>query len=154
MTWAQRLLQFAVGTDPGVAVVVGDLARLLADGAQALIRVAELAPNGSIEADMRNLAERERALIDRLRDGTKTTSAAAAANPPTAPPAGQNHWARLVSALEHHRLTRQQFIEAAITVEDTQPEVAATLEELARELQPILEALRDLIARADPQALD
>jgi hypothetical protein len=60
----------------------------------------------------------------------------------------------LLQALEQHREVRQRLREVSIAVEDTTPDLSRVLAEIGREQEVVVEQLRDLIARADPQALN
>jgi hypothetical protein len=71
-----------------------------------------------------------------------------------APPKGLSHWERLTEDLEAHRAARKQLREVAVHFADSEPVLAATLERVGAVEDTHLRHLRDLIARADPQAID
>jgi len=154
MTWAERLLRLTAGGAPPATDVARFHAMTVA-GARSLARCAELAPQPSVADELRRLCEIETAAAGRLAEGFRAMGIPAPPAP-TPPPAanGQSHWARLVQVLERQREIRKQLFEAAIEHAETHPELAVLLGQLSREKEALIEQLRDLIARADPQAID
>ena len=155
MSWAERLLGLSAGDRNEVPLQVKRLPGVLARGLQSLARCAELAPTPTAETEVHHVIQRVEALYLRLSEALKNyapTVISEAAQ--SEPPLGQNHWARLVSALEHHREARDELIEGAMAVAEDYPQLGAQLEQLGREEASVIEELRNLIARADPQASD
>lgn len=155
MRWTERLLGLATnaaGTPPE------QLARLpasLARAVDSLARCADLAPNAASEAELRQLTERAEALRGRVGEALAGFSLGISGEGSQVDvPPGRNHWGRLVAALEQHREIRSQLLEAAISLSDTNAELSAELDRLAREEGALIEQLRNLIARCDPQAED
>jgi hypothetical protein len=153
MSWAQRLKSWASGEpgEQGNADLVGLRADLERE-ARRLARHAELAPNASAEGDLSRLAKVQDAIAARLHEALGEKGAAAAAPVEASPPAGLNHWARLVQNLEHARSQRDRLFDAA--KERTTEPLGDLAEELALRMDDQVLGLRALIARADPQALD
>jgi hypothetical protein len=122
---------------------------------RALEQCASLAPTDSVEGELTSLAAEERSMAERLA----TALAEAGVPAPRAheePPslAGNNHWARLTRSLDDHRAARRNFLELSIRLSDIDRQLANVLRDLCAEEVAHLERLRDMIARADPQALD
>ena len=153
MSWAQKLKGWATGetTPNGKAdlwALWGDLDR----EAHRLARHAEMAPNHLSEGELTRLAAEQEAMAVKLRETLGETKAVASPAEP-APPAGLNHWARVVQNLEHMRSQRDRLFEAA--QERNQEEaLGLVLEGLALRMENQLLGLRALIARADPQSLN
>jgi hypothetical protein len=120
-----------------------------------LKRVVELAPTPTAQQDVMPLVAQAEAVMQRVRDmardfGPVSTFAARLNSEPD----GHNHWARLLQALEQHREVRQRLREISIAIEDTNPPLSRALSDIGRDEDRVVERLRDLIARADPQALN
>jgi hypothetical protein len=153
MSWSERLLG-AVAADPAeIPRHVTELVNILETAVASLDRCADLAPTEGAEGELRQLA----AIAGNVRSRLREALAAVPPQPPTRPTlangvSGQNHWARLVSLLEQHRDIRSTFLDQGIALADTYPELSSELLRLAREEETIADQLRDLIARADPQA--
>jgi hypothetical protein len=154
MAWTDRLLQLtgmaeSPSRDPAVAALLPALSTAVA----VLTRCADLAPTPTFEADVRPLAEKAATTLERLRTVLREYG-------PTPPAAGaprvdgHNHWARLLQALEQHREVRQRLRELAIAGEDSDPQLSRSLFDIGRDVEDVAERLRDLIAHADPQALN
>jgi hypothetical protein len=156
MTWADRLLRLAVGdpkrqiADQLVAIhrrLVAQAERLAADAAQA--------PTPGAERELRALAATEDAAATVL--GEALHERGSAPTPVAAPVpngAARNHWARLVACLETCRETRAQLLRHTPRLIELDPSLDGLLASLLRGLDAEVLALRSLIARADPQALD
>ena len=120
-----------------------------------LRRHAELAPQAQAAEGLAALAAAEEQQAARLREALR----ALGENPPTfsgtsQPHGALNHWGRLVHDLEAHRLAARRLRELATHFAESQPETAQLFDTLCREEMGHCEQLRELIARADPQALD
>jgi hypothetical protein len=153
MTWVRRLLRL-VGGHPDRATVddeAGIRAGFL-NRSRTLEEHAALAPNEFAAEELRALAREERAMADRLGAalGVFYTPAGAEAQSE----AGSSHWARLLYDLEQHRTSRQRLREMGIRLARTRPVLSGLCHELARDEELHGERLRNLIARADPQALN
>ena len=157
MTWADRLLRLAVG-DPKREVaeqLLGIYRRSVAQAEQLETDAAQ-APTAGAEHELRALAAAERdaaaALTQALQErGTDTTAAIPA---PALNGAARNHWARLVGRLEACREARAHLLRHTPRLMELDPSLNALLGSLLHGLDAEVLALRSLIARADPQALD
>jgi hypothetical protein len=155
MTWTDRLKEF---TGFGGATLQGETATLLpmmVAALDGLKQVADLAPTPVLQSDVLPVARKAEAVVQQTRDVLRDFGRV----PPSARRApgeavGHNHWARLLQSLEQHREVRQRLREVSISVEDTNPRLSLALAQIGREQDGIVEQLRDLIARADPQALN
>lgn len=120
-----------------------------------LAHSAGLATDPGLERSLRALADEDGQQAARLRD--KLIEAGALPPPPLTErvlSAGASQWARLVDVLELHRETRNRLVEATAHWMRERPALGEFLEKMTvREEQHILR-LRDLIAHADPQAID
>lgn len=65
---------------------------------------------------------------------------------------GKNHWERMAQDLSDHRALEARLLERAALLDEEVPETAELLRQIATSQRPHMEALLDLIARADPQA--
>lgn len=155
MTWTEKLKQFSgFGGDSSRSETAALLPLITAANLR-LSRVAELAPTPVLRADVDPVVGQAAAVVQRIRDLLRDFGTAKPApSPRGSEPDGHNHWARLLQALEHHREVRQRLREVTISVEDTDPALSRSLEEIGRDEDTVLDQLRDLIARADPQALN
>lgn len=154
MSWAQRLKGWAAGE----AAVNGnaDLWALWSDlerEARRLARHAELAPNHSSHSHLTRLAAEQEVIATKLADALGAKKAVAAPTEP-APPAGLNHWARVVQNLEHMQGQRDRLFDAAKERDSEDAPLGVVLEGLALRMEHQLLGLRALIARADPQSLN
>jgi hypothetical protein len=68
--------------------------------------------------------------------------------------AGRNYWERLTFDLDDLRLKSKQYIELGQHWDIEYPEAAAVFSRLARETGTMGRAVRDLIARSDPHAVN
>jgi hypothetical protein len=152
MSWADRLLGITSGGE--VPESVARLPAACARGLHILTRCADLAPTPAAEADLRRLTATATALVHRVRVALRDYAPAFDNAPAGDGPLGPSHWARLVSALEQHRELRILLIEAAAAFVEADLELGRQLEQLGREQEAVNDELRDLIARADPQAAD
>lgn len=157
MTWAERLLRLA-GGDPKRAIVdhLRTIQQRAVDQAERLSAAAAQAPTAGAEGELRTLTAEASALA---ADLTRALDGRGPASQPGQPPpalngATRNHWARLVAALEACRETRAQLLRTTPRLLELDGSLAALLEAWLHRLDTELVALRALIARADPQALD
>jgi ferritin-like protein len=152
-----RLSRLITGAPPTHEVVQ----RLLECYLEAVVRSrlllehAELAPQEHSAERLRELAAGEEQQVQRLAEALR-----AAGQPPTVPqdvPPSRgtwNHWGRLVQDLEAHRRAVRRLRELATHFAESLPTTAQLFDELCHEESAHCEALRELIARADAQALD
>lgn len=155
MTWTEKLKQFSGLGGDSRRSETATLLPLMTAANMRLARVADLAPTPVLRTDVDPVVKQAAAVVQRIRDLLRDFGPAKPA--PTSrssEPDGHNHWARLLQALEHHREVRQRLREVTISVEDTDPTLSQSLEEIGRDEDVVLDQLRDLIARADPQALN
>ena len=156
MTWADRLLRLAVG-DPKreIAEPLVNIYRRLAAQAQRLAADAAQAPTAGAEQELRALAADDAAASAALGQALhERGSPPAASSAPVLNGAARNHWARLVACLETCRETRAQLLRQSPRLLELDPSLDGLLASLLRGLDAEVLALRSLIARADPQALD
>lgn len=158
MTWADRLLRLAVG-DPKHEVVeqLGIMHQREVDQAERLAAGAAQAPTAGAERDLRALAAERGEMAAGLAGALKERGGAIADAAGTrAAPNGatQNHWARLVVALEACRNARAQLARTSPHLLELDPSLADPIAALDRSHYVESVALRTLIARADPQALN
>jgi hypothetical protein len=154
MSWAQKLKGWATGESASNGnAELWTLCDELDREARRLARHAEMAPNHSAHNDLSRLAAEQEAIAAELRDALGEKKAAVSpAEPP--PPAGLNHWARVVQNLEHMRAQRDRLFDAAKERNSEEEPLGGILEGLAQRMENQLLGLRALIARADPQSLN
>ena len=123
--------------------------------ARQLARHAEMAPQAYSTQGLSELAAGEDRHVETLRQALRAADVAVPTVPTEPPPMGAlNHWARLVQDLEAHRASVRRLRELAVHFAESQPTSAALFDELCHEESLHCERLRELIARADPQALN
>ncbi len=123
--------------------------------ARQLARHAEMAPQHYSVQTLTELARGEEHHVETLRQALRAADTAVPEVPEERLPAGAlNHWARLVQDLEAHRAAVRRLRELAVHFAESQPTAAALFDELCCDEALHCERLRELIARADPQALD
>ena len=154
MTWTERLKQFTgLGGEPEHHEIA-DILPMMTLALARLGRVAALAPTPTIQEEFAPVLTHAEAVVQRVRDVARDFGPVSAAGRLSSLPDGHNHWARLRQALDQHREVRQRMREVAIALEDTNPPVSQALSEIGREEDRVIDRLRDLIALADPQALN
>jgi hypothetical protein len=157
MTWADRLLRLAGGDRTGeVAEHLHGMHRHCTEQAQRLAAAAAQAPTAGAEEALRDLAARQADLATALAAALaqRQAPAAASAPAPVLNGAARNHWARLVAALEACRAARSELARATPRLIEADASLAPLLEIVDRGYERESLALRALIARADPQALN
>ena len=159
MSWRDALTRLVWGESQLVVhEVVPELQKAHAgfvQRAEQMRRHAETAPNQLNHQELGRLGDEERGHAQQLLEALAATGAAAI--PPTAavPPDGAlNHWGRLVQDLEAHRAAARHLREEAVHFAETLPETASLFDRLCRAEEAHALRLRDLIARADPQAIN
>ena len=155
----EKLSQFVVGGTAAASHAATDALRQCyveaVRQARQLARHAEMAPQPYSSEGLKELAAAEERHAEALREALRTADIALPAIGAERPPTGAlSHWARLVQDLEAHRASVRRLRELAIHFADTQPTSAALFDELCRDEALHCGRLRELIARADPQALD
>lgn len=155
MTWTEKLKQFSgLGGEPHRMETAALLPQMTV-ALHRLTRVAALAPTPMHHNDVKPVVAKAEAVVQRVRDVLRDFGPVV---PPSedllAEPDGHNHWARLLQALQQHREVRQRLREISIAVEDTDPTLSRAFADIGREEDLVVESLRNLIARADPQALN
>ncbi len=155
MSWAARLLGIkGHGNGQEVRVDVEQAYGRLLMQARGLVRDAGLAPTAGAEAELRALAQEDEAIAAELQEQLTALGGSSPAADEVAPPAALNHWGRVVAAVDQHRISRDQFLETAARLGETAPGLAPLFERLSRAEEAHMTRLRNLVARADPQALD
>ena len=156
MSWTDRLRRLALG-DPQRALV-GELRTLhqgSADRAERFAAYAAQAPTPGAERQLQQLASGEAALTKALAQALADRGAPAVATPAQLlNGATPNHWARLVAAMDHCRDAHDQLVRSTANLVALDPSVAGLLDALSRNLGTEIAALRELVARADPHALN
>jgi hypothetical protein len=156
MTWARRLISLARG-DARSEELQRQIASLysgLSAAARGTAADAEAAPDLLAGKTLRELAESQTDLAQRLLAALQSSQVPISPAPALAPaPSGASHWARLVESLEQLRVLRDRALELSAQTDEL-PELTTDLESLAQHLEVQVSALRRLIARADPQADD
>jgi hypothetical protein len=158
MSWADRLLRLASG-DPKreIAEQLAAMHRRSVDQAHRFTADAAQAPTAAAEKELRALAADRGAQMAALARALEERGAAgepSAAPGPVPNGAARNHWARLVAALEACRQERGQILRVTPRLLELDPALAGLLDTVLRGLDAELHALRAMIARADPQALN
>jgi hypothetical protein len=157
MTWAERLLRLTGGgrTSEIVAQLQAMHQRSSAQE-QRLAAAAAQAPTAGAEHELGALAAAREQLTAALagalaeRGGTPD----AGGPPPVLNGAARNHWARLVAALEAGRQARAHLALTQPSLVELDPALEGLLQSVDRGSHRESLALRALIARADPQALN
>jgi hypothetical protein len=155
MSWTDRLIRLATG-DPQ-QMVREALLKLhfgSAERAQRLAADAELSPTAAAETMLRELAAREHERGEALRLALRQRGHEPSPVPAPAGSGGHNHWARLVADLEACRLARDQLVRERAALLERDDSLADLLDSVLAGLDAQAAALRTLIARSDPQALD
>jgi hypothetical protein len=149
-----RLITGAAPTEKAVAAL-SECHRSAVTRSRQLAAHAEIAPQDQSAESLRELAVAEEQQVARLSAALCSSGAAVPPVPEAAPPAGAlNHWARLVQDLEAHRRSMRRLRELSTRFAESLPSTAELFDDLCHEEAGHCERLRELIARADPQALD
>jgi len=155
MSWTDRLRRLALG-DPHA--LVGELRTLhqrSAERAERFTAYAAQAPTPGAERQLQQLASGEAALTKALAQALAERGApAVTASSPLLNGATPNHWARLVAAINHCREAHDQLVRRTANLVALDPSVAGLLAALSRNLDTEIAALGELVARADPHALN
>jgi rubrerythrin len=123
--------------------------------ASRLARHAEMAPHPGAAERLAELAATDERHAKRLADAIVAAGRNLPTVPQTLPARGtMNYWGRLVWDLEAHRLAVKQLRDLVNRLAEELPDSAALFDELRRGEMAHCQALRALIARADPQALN
>jgi hypothetical protein len=154
MTWTEKLKEFSGLATETPRTEVTDLLPTMSLALDRLYRVAALAPNPTMQAEIAPVVARAESVLQRVRDLVRDFGPVRTPPGPNVRPDGQNHWARLLEALEQHREVRQRLREISISLEETNPTLSHALSDVRRDEDRVIERLRDLIAHADPQALN
>lgn len=116
---------------------------------------AEEAPHAAGRDGLRQLAEEEKEVVERLRKIIHDSgSFAGEVNRAPEPLGALNYWARLAQVLDAHKSAIKDYLDEATLLTDSHPELADELRSLARLEDRHGALLRALIAKSDPQALD
>jgi hypothetical protein len=123
--------------------------------ARQLTRHAHMAPQPYSAEGLRELAAAEDRQAEALHQALLAAQAAIPSVALESPPADAlNHWGRLVRDLEAHRSSVRRLRELAVHFAETLPHTAALFDELCTAETIHCQRIRELIVRADPQALD
>jgi hypothetical protein len=116
---------------------------------------AAQAPTASAESDLRNLSADHRHSADLVKDALIARRASVpAGTSAVAPATGINHWARATEDLAALQQAHGEVLDAAAAILETHPELTDLFETLIRRTSEHITRVRNLIARADPQALN
>jgi hypothetical protein len=157
MSWADRLRRLTVG-DPQRNVVEQLVAMHRRSAAQVehLAAAAAQAPTAAAERELHALAAEEGTLSAAVAHALSERNAVTVAVPTSASNGvvARNHWGRLVAILEACQAARAQLLLDTPRLLELDPTLADLLRPLLRALDTEIVALRAMIARADPQAID
>ena len=112
---------------------------------------AERAPYPHVARRLRQMAEEAGSSANLLRDKI-LSSGKRIEEIPGGVKSGKNHWERMAQDLSDEREIETRFLERAALVDEAAPEAAELLRQIAASRRPHIDALLDLIVRADPQA--
>lgn len=155
MSWAERLMNWGGGPSRGsVFQSVSSLYPALLIGADRIDEHAEQAPTKLVERRLRAMAVEDRNSAAVLREALRVVGTVPASPPKFAGPSGLNHWARLVRDLEFHEDITASLVPLANDVEEHSAALATALRSIHEQQQRQVLEIRDLIARADAQALN
>lgn len=112
---------------------------------------AERAPYPHVARRLRQMAEEARSSANFLRDKILSTGKRIEEISGDVK-SGKNHWERMVQDLSDEKEIETRFLERAALMDEAAPEAAELLRQIAVSHRPHIDALLDLIARADPQA--
>ena len=123
--------------------------------ARQLSEHAELAPHSHITDRLRRVAAEDERHGEQLAEALRAASQPLP-TPQDLPPGrgALNHWGRLVQDLEAHRRAVRRLRELATHFAESLPATAQLFEDLSHKESAHCEVLREVLARADPQALD
>ena len=136
-------------TDP-VAILTESYRDLLSLAAQ-ISNHADRAPYPHVARLLRRIAQEKQSSADVVRQklvGSRTSQEEV----PFEIKSGKNHWERMAQDLNDHRALEARLLERAALLDEEAPEMAELLRQIGASHRPHMEALLDLIARADPQA--
>ncbi len=156
MSWTDRLRRLTFG-DPQSTLIaeLQTLHQRSAERAARLAAYAAQAPTAGAERELQQLAAGEATLTTALADALTERGASAASAPaPLLNGATRNHWGRVVAAMDSCRHAHDQLVRATANLIALDPSVAGLLNAISRNLDSEIAALRELVARADPHALN
>lgn len=156
MTWAERLMRLASSDPaPALAARLVSLQQGFSQRAHRLEAHAQLAPTAGAERSLTALAARQAAAAEAIADTLRQRGVAPPAVPSNEPDGTESsHWARLATDLETGRAANAALLQQIPALLEDGPELAPLLESLRHGLDGLLRELRELIARADPHALN
>ncbi len=155
MSWADRLRRIAFGDPHGALVAkLRALHQRSADRAARFAAYAAQAPSPNAEDDLRALSADEGKLAVALAEALAERGAAPAVGPASLNGATPNHWARLVAVLDSCREAHDELVRQTPDLIALDASIAPLLDTLSRQLDHEIGALRELVARADPHALN
>lgn len=152
----QVLLRDSRSRNASLAAVIGELSLALSASARSLTRHAALAPHERAARELQSLAEEDE------RAASLAASRLAAGQGPVpllvqeraAPDAGLNHWKRLCEDLATHLDVLSKIELARRQAPKAPSDLGSMVDRVARQEETHVRRLRDLIARADPHALE
>jgi hypothetical protein len=157
MSWADRLRRLTVG-DPQRRVVEPLVAihRRSAAQGERLASAAAQAPTAAAERELQALASEEGRLSAAVAGALSERNAVPIAVPVSSSNGvvARNHWGRLVASLEACQAARAQLLLDTPHLLELDPALVDLLRPMLRALDREVVALRAMIARADPQAID
>jgi|SRR6185369_11475318 len=156
MSWTDRLRRLTSGDPQGALVAeLRTLHQRSAERAERFAAYAAQAPTPGAERELQQLAAGEATLTSALAQALTERGATAVPAPsPLLNGATQNHWARIVAAMDRSRQAHDELVRAMANLVALDPSVAGLLDALSRNLDAELIALREIVARADPHALN
>lgn len=160
MSWAERIRQFALGnSEEDGGTLRSELAALYTElliGAENLRQHAGNSPHLAGEQALHDLAQKDEALAEELRALLARLGGPLPLLQRRQPvnSAALNYWTRLCQDLEHHIETAQRLQRCVLDAIEEAPEFVDSVQRIAEREAEHIRELRNLIARADPQALN
>jgi rubrerythrin len=136
-------------TDP-VAILTESYRDILTLAAQ-ISSHADRAPYPHVARLLRRIAQEKQSSADLVRQKL-VGSVTRQEEIPFDIKSGKNHWERMAQDLNDHKALEGRLLERAALLDEEARETAELLRQIATSHRPHMEALLDLIARADPQA--
>jgi hypothetical protein len=154
MSWTERLRRVLGDSHAELAEHLEAIHRGSADRAARLAAAAAAAPHAGAARELDALAAGERALAASVAEALAAHGGRPATAAVVSEGAGRNHWARLVGVLDACRDSHDEIVRLMPRLIALDPSIAGLVDALTRRLDAEIAELRNLIARADPQAVD
>ena len=122
--------------------------------ARRLRRHGDKVPYPALAAELARLAEQADGRAARLADELRAVAGNTDPSDVVPLPDGRNHWERLTGDLAAVESLHRRYTELALQWDLDFPTTTATLQDLAQAMAATATALRTMVARADPHAMD